>query len=54
MYCEPLDIKNMHLTVFKFQGITFGGFEGVVKIQKNNTKMYTQEEADDLLTNFSA
>lgn len=52
-YFESLGILNMHLHVFEYNGYSFGGFEGCVKY-KNDTfsKMYTQEEAKNLLSNF--
>ncbi len=52
MYFEPLGIKNLHLQTFEFQGIKFGGFEGSLKYKNSDSKMYTQDEADELLKNF--
>ncbi len=53
MYFEPLSITNMHLKTFEFGGLIFGGFEGCVRYKKNPyTKMYTQEEASELLKDF--
>ena len=53
MYFEPLSITNMHLKTFEFGGLTFGGFEGCVRYKKNPyAKMYTQEEASELLKDF--
>lgn len=53
MYLETLGIINVHLKVFKFDGLTFGGFEGSVRYKDNPyAKMYTQEEAFELLENF--
>lgn len=53
MYFEPLGIANMHLKTFEYGGLIFGGFEGCVRY-KNDTyaKMYTQEEAFELLKDF--
>ena len=53
MYFEPLGIKNMHLQTVEYGGLVFGGFEGCVRYKSNAyAKMYTQEEADELLKNF--
>jgi Icc-related predicted phosphoesterase len=53
VYFEPLGIKNMHLETFEFGGLTFGGFEGSVRYKNDKyAKMYTQEEATELLKDF--
>ncbi len=53
MYFEPLGITNMHLKTFEFEGLLFGGFEGCVRYKNNPyAKMYTQEEAVELLKDF--
>lgn len=53
MYFKPLGIKNMHLATFKYGDLVFGGFEGCVRYKNNPyAKMYTQEEANELLKNF--
>ncbi len=53
MYFEPLGIKNMHLETFEYQGLVFGGFEGSVRYKNDAyAKMYTQEEAFELLKDF--
>lgn len=53
MYMEPLGIENMHLRTRTVAGVTFGGFEGSVRYKPSPTaKMYTQEEASALLTDF--
>ncbi len=53
MYFEPLGIQNMHLKTFEHGGITFGGFEGCVRYKNDPyAKMYTQEEAIELLKDF--
>jgi uncharacterized protein len=53
MYFEPLGIKNMHLKIFEFGGLVFGGFEGCVRYKNDSyAKMYTQEEAAELLKDF--
>ncbi len=53
MYFEPLGIANMHLKTFEFGGLIFGGFEGCVRYKNTPySKMYTQEEATELLKDF--
>lgn len=53
MYFEPLGITNMHLKTFEFGGLLFGGFEGCVRYKNDrDAKMYTQEEAAELLKDF--
>ncbi len=53
-YFDQLGIQNMHLRTWEFQGLTFGGFEGSVRYKESATaKMYTQEEAQVLLKDFS-
>jgi Icc-related predicted phosphoesterase len=53
MYFEPLGITNMHLKTFEIGGLVFGGFEGCVRYKKDpSVKMYTQEEASELLKDF--
>lgn len=52
-YFDDLGIKNMHLQIFKYQGWIFGGFEGSIRYKNSQTaKMYSQEEANELLNNF--
>jgi len=46
--------KTCILQYLNFRALPLAGLRGSLKYKKNNTKMYTQEEADDLLTNFSA
>ncbi len=53
MYFEELGITNMHLKTFEIGGLMFGGFEGSHKYKDDPyAKMYTQEEADELLKDF--
>ena len=53
MYFEELGIKNMHLATFEYEGLLFGGFEGSVRYKNDRyAKMYTQEEAKELLKDF--
>lgn len=52
-YFEKLGIINLHLKVFDFKGIKFGGFEGCVRYKEDpNAIMYTQEEAKEMLKDF--
>jgi Icc-related predicted phosphoesterase len=53
MYMDSLGIQNMHLATTNINGVTFGGFEGCVKYKESSAKMYTQEEASNLLNSFS-
>ena len=54
-YFESLEIINMHLKTFEHGGLVFGGFEGSVRYKQSEyAKMYTQEEATNLLKNFPA
>ena len=54
-YFESLGITNMHLKTFECGGLIFGGFEGSVRYKQSEyAKMYTQEEATNLLNNFPA
>lgn len=53
MYFDSLGITNMHLQTVDMLGVTFGGFEGCVRYKESRTaKMYTQEEASELLSTF--
>lgn len=52
-YFSSLNIQNMHLKTFECNGITFGGFEGSIRYKESAyAKMYTQDEAKELLKNF--
>ena len=52
-YIETLGITNMHLKTLEFGGLVFGGFEGCVRYKNDpNAKMYTQEEAYEMLKDF--
>ncbi len=52
-YMDQLGIKNMHLQTFEFGGLRFGGFEGSLKYKESSyAKMYTQEEAAELMKDF--
>ncbi len=53
VYFESLGIMDMHLKTFEYKGVTFGGFEGSLRYKDSDYgKMYTQEEASDMLQNF--
>ena len=52
-YFKKLGIRNMHLTTWEHQGILFGGFEGSVRYKPGDAPMYTQEQAQKLLKDFS-
>ena len=53
MYFDSLGIRNMHMQTFAYRGVTFGGFEGCVRYKESiYAKMYTQDEASELLKSF--
>ena len=52
-YMEELGIWDMHLKIWDFEGLTFGGFQGCVRYKENpDAIMYTQEEANKLMETF--
>lgn len=52
-YFDVLGITDLHLKTFEYKGIVFGGFEGCVRYKEGSYgKMYTQEEAEELLKDF--
>lgn len=52
-YMPELGIWDMHLKVWDFQGLRFGGFQGCVRYKENpEAIMFTQEEANLLMQNF--
>ena len=52
-YFEELGILNLHLNIFDYNGLKFGGFQGSVRYKENPYAiMYTQEEALELLKDF--
>lgn len=52
-YMEQLHIVDLHLKTVEINGITFGGFEGSHKYKNDAfAKMYTQEEATELMIDF--
>ena len=45
----------MHLKIWDFKGLRFGGFQGYVRYKDNSDAiMYTQEEANVLMRGFPA
>lgn len=52
-YFNQLGIINLHLQTFTHKGVVFGGFEGSIRYKESKyAKMYTQDEAGDLLKDF--
>ncbi len=50
---SELGIWDMHLKIWVYKGLRFGGFEGCVRYKENpDAVMFTQEEATKLMTNF--
>ncbi len=53
MYMPELGIWDMHLKIWDFQGLRFGGLQGCVRYKENpDAIMYTQEEAKRLMVDF--
>ncbi len=50
---KEINMINLHMCTWSFNGYTFGGFQGCVRY-KNNPQaiMYTQEEANAMFTHF--
>ena len=54
-YFDSLGIHNLHLKTFDHNGIRFCGFEGSIRYKESAyAKMYTQEEAKEMLKDFPA
>jgi len=52
-YMPELDIWDMHLKIWDYKGLRFGGFQGCVRYKEDpNAIMYTQEEAAQLMADF--
>jgi uncharacterized protein len=52
-YMHDLGIWDMHLKIWEYRGIRFGGFQGCVRYKENpDAIMYTQEEAERLMESF--
>lgn len=55
MYMPGLGIWDMHLKIWDYKGLRFGGFQGCVRYKDNpDAIMYTQQEARQLMANFPA
>ena len=54
-YMPELAIADMHLKIWDYKGLRFGGFQGCVRYKENpDAIMFTQEEATQLMANFPA
>lgn len=52
-YMPELGIWDMHLKIWDFNGLRFGGFQGCVRYKENpDAIMFTQDEANALMQNF--
>ncbi|MCA9323531.1 metallophosphoesterase family protein [Candidatus Saccharibacteria bacterium] len=52
-YMPELGIWDMHLKLWDFNGLRFGGFQGCVRYKENpDAIMFSQEEASHLMANF--
>lgn len=52
-YMPELGISDMHLKVWDFNGLRFGGFQGCVRYKDNpDAVMYTQEQANQMMAGF--
>jgi predicted phosphodiesterase len=52
-YMSELGIMDMHRTVWDYQGLKFGGFQGCVRYKDNpDAIMYTQQEAVGMMQGF--
>jgi Icc-related predicted phosphoesterase len=52
-YMPELGIWDMHRKIWEYKGLRFGGFQGCVRYKENpDAIMYTQEEAEKLMTGF--
>jgi len=52
-YMPELGIWDMHLKLWDYKGLRFGGFQGCVRYKENPAAiMYTQEEASQMMANF--
>ena len=52
-YMEEFGIMNIHLMMWKYHDLVFGGFQGCVRYKENPYAiMYTQEEASAMLADF--
>lgn len=54
-YMPELGIWDMHMKIWDFGGLTFGGFQGCVRYKENpHAIMYTQQEALTMMNGFPA
>lgn len=52
-YMPELGIWDLHLKIWQYSGLTFGGFQGCVRYKENpDAIMCTQDEATELLRGF--
>jgi len=52
-YMHELGVWDMHLKIWDFDGLRFGGFQGCVRYKENpQAIMYTQDEANSLMASF--
>lgn len=52
-YMPELGIWDMHLKVWEYNGVRFGGFQGCVRYKESpDAIMYTQEEASQMMAEF--
>lgn len=52
-YMADLGIWDMHLKIWDYNGLSFGGFQGCVRYKENpDAIMYTQAEAAHLMDSF--
>ena len=52
-YMPGLGIMDIHLKIWDYKGLRFGGFQGCVRYKENpQAIMFTQEEADLLMRDF--
>lgn len=52
-YMNELGIWDMHMKIWEFQGLQFGGFQGCVRYKKDpEAIMYTQAEAERMMFCF--
>lgn len=53
LYMPELGIWDLHLKIWDFQGVRFGGFGGCVRYKENpDAIMFTQDEANALMKDF--
>lgn len=50
----PAPIRDLHLHVFEFRGVRFGGFCGSWKYKPRGNYLFEESEVEELLANFPA